>query len=448
MHPMETTPHTADACGVGLSAIAFEEIYGQHMPELTRYCRGILRNRADAEDAAQNAMERALKALTEGPAPKRMRPWLFTIAQRESVNLLRRRSRQGLAELDESAPAPGGSPEELARVRERLAELLSDLQSLAPRQREVLVARELDGRSYADIAVDLGVTEAAAQQLVLEARQSLRQCEAGRSLACAEVQTWISSHDHAVIRTRKVRAHLRGCDACRGFQHAIASRRRDFGLLLPGMGGSALWSAISAGLGQGGAKLATAGAVAAVGVTVTVPVLGGGAAPPDLPALRADHPAALTATPAPALPVLAARMEQGATAAVSAQGAPRDTRAAARRAHTPRRTRVVLAERRATGITPAPTAAPVLSGDGDQASASRPARPTRTPAPASTPASTPAPGGARSGPVSEPLREALQPVAETVDAVRTAVPEVTDSVRETVQQVEDALPKAPRLGGD
>ena len=59
---MEIAPRAADG-GVGLSAVAFAEIYGQHMPELTRYCRRILRDSHDAEDAAQSAMERALAAL-------------------------------------------------------------------------------------------------------------------------------------------------------------------------------------------------------------------------------------------------------------------------------------------------------------------------------------------------------------------------------------------------
>ncbi len=63
LHPMQNPPHAADNGGVGLSANSFAEIYSAHMPELTRYCGSILRDPADAEDAAQNAMERALRAL-------------------------------------------------------------------------------------------------------------------------------------------------------------------------------------------------------------------------------------------------------------------------------------------------------------------------------------------------------------------------------------------------
>src|SRR4028119_1333529 len=93
LDPMQRDPHAADTGGVGLSANSFADVYVEHMPEITRYCRSILRDPSDAEDAAQNAMERALKALADGPPPERMRPWLLTIAQRESVNLLRPRRR-------------------------------------------------------------------------------------------------------------------------------------------------------------------------------------------------------------------------------------------------------------------------------------------------------------------------------------------------------------------
>src|SRR5688500_10650525 len=207
MHPMQLDPRAADTGGVGLSvnsfaapaaapglsADGFAAVYAEHMPEITRYCRSILRDPSDAEDAAQNAMERALRSLSgDAPPPERVRPWLMTIAQREAINVLRLRRRVSPSCVDESSLGEQGSPEELAAVRERLAELLADVRSLTPRQREVLVARELGGRSYKQIAASMGTSVAAAQQLVLEARQSLRQFEAGRSLECRDVQSWIS----------------------------------------------------------------------------------------------------------------------------------------------------------------------------------------------------------------------------------------------------------------
>src|SRR3954451_5621982 len=112
MYPIQTTPRAADTGGVALSASAFADIYGQHMPELTRYCRRILRDSHDAEDAAQSAMERALAAFGDGCEPRRLRPWLFTIAQREAITLLRRRARACEAALGEAAGVSLPAPEE------------------------------------------------------------------------------------------------------------------------------------------------------------------------------------------------------------------------------------------------------------------------------------------------------------------------------------------------
>ena len=456
----EVKPETraADTGGVGLSANAFSDVYREHMPELTRYCRSILRDGHDAEDAAQAAMERAFKALSSGPAPDRMRPWLFTIAQRESVNVLRRRGRDVPVELDKMASVSAtGSPEELAAVRERLAELLSDLRELAPRQREVLVARELGGHSYKEIASSVGTTEAAAQQLVLEARQSLAHFESGRSLECDSVQRWISARDHARVRTRRVSAHLRSCPCCRGFRESIRARRRDLALLLPGLGGGAGWlSPLAALFGPAGgvAKLAATGAVVVaglgVGLTATSPVFDDDRARDGVPVERSA--AAAVATPAPVM--ITARF-QGAGAAPASGSAGRSRSSS--RSGAPR----AAAQRPRPSSSPAATGeaagagAPVTAEDLDAAR-----RPRVRPKPAATQAPASAPdsgsGSGSTGPVQAPaavvdvvgavqpvVDETVSGVTETVETVKGTVDEVVDSVAGAVPTVTPKLP----LGG-
>ena len=312
---LQLQPRAAESGGVGLKADAFAEIYAEHMPALTRYCRSILRDREDAEDAAQNAMERAMKALCDGPAPDRMAPWLFTIAQREALSLMRRRKRSAPAgEFDEAALGGTNSCEELSAVRERLAELLGDLRALSPRQREALVQRELGGHSYKEIAAAMDTSVALAQQTVLEARQSLTQFREGRSLECDDVQGWLSANDHARIRTRRVRAHLRGCACCDGFQTAIGARRRGFGLLLPGIGsGGALWSALAAALGGTTFKLAGAGALAITGAVLVAAPLPAPSPEPKSATRGTDLAVARHATPR-SVP-LVARLDRGGAAA-------------------------------------------------------------------------------------------------------------------------------------
>jgi len=423
-------PHAADTGGVGLSANAFADVYRDHLPELTRYCRSILRDGHDAEDAAQTAMERAFSALSTGPAPDRLRPWLFTIAQRESLNVLRRRGHRETTGLDESVAASGPSPEEAAAIRERLAQLLGDLRELAPRQRELLVARELGGRSYRDLARDFGTSEAGAQQTVLEARQSLLHFERGRSLACDDVQEWLSARDHVRVRTRRVRAHLRDCECCRTFQLSIRSRRRELALLLPGVGGAAWWAPVAALLGQGSVKALTAGAVVLTGVTLT-----GVGAPRDAGGEQAPRAAAVAAaaTSWTGTTPLTARL-QGATkpARVSAlrrgpvRTSARPSVTGTRRAGLPARTPQPAANARA--------AAEVAPGATTPAPRPKPAHAEPVDAPGSSgagPAPPPAPL-----PVLDDVRALAEPLLDAVPDITGPVGELTDALTDATSVVD------------
>jgi RNA polymerase sigma factor (sigma-70 family) len=248
----------------------FSAVYGRWMPSLTRYCRTILRSDADAEDAAQNAMLKAMDALATGPGPDELTPWLHRIARNEAISLMRRR--RGDAELLELHHEHGPAPEEVIGTRDRLAQLVADVQALPERQRQALVLRELDGLPYRQIATVLHVTEGAAQQAVLDARRSMTECETGRALECESVQGWLNSHEHALVRGRKVRAHLRDCTGCRSFVAGLGTRPRELALLLPfGGTGAGILARIAALFGGGGIA-ATSKAILGAGLLATAGV--------------------------------------------------------------------------------------------------------------------------------------------------------------------------------
>src|SRR5437764_8155482 len=70
---------------------AFAVVYERHHQALYRYCRSILRNDADAQDALQSTFAAAFAALGRGRPDAPIRPWLFRIAHNEAVSALRRR---------------------------------------------------------------------------------------------------------------------------------------------------------------------------------------------------------------------------------------------------------------------------------------------------------------------------------------------------------------------
>jgi RNA polymerase sigma factor (sigma-70 family) len=241
---------------------AFATLYQRHHQAIYRYCRSLVREESDARDALQNAMLAALASLRARPIEGAFKPWLFRIAHNESISIIRRRGREAPSEAPAALAAVSDDPE----TREKLRVLVSDLNALPDRQRGAIVMRELSGLSYAEIGAALGTSAAAGKQLVYEARSAMHELREGHEMSCELVRERISARDRRLLRGRKVRAHLRGCQPCQDFAEAIRDRRPAFALLAPPL--SPLIAAAvlqdvfaggSTGAGAGGAGGAAAG---------------------------------------------------------------------------------------------------------------------------------------------------------------------------------------------
>jgi RNA polymerase sigma factor (sigma-70 family) len=365
------------------SNAAFSALYERYHGPLLGYCRSILLNDEDAQDATQNALENALRGLARREPGRPLRPWLYRIAHNEAINIIRRRRPHAeLTELDEPT-VPG--PEVDSEHRVRLAQLVDDLRGLPERQRGALVMRELSGLSYDDIANALGVSNDAARRAVFDARSALHEAVDGRATECVSVRHCISDGDRRRLRARRIRAHLRSCNDCASFELAIHARSSDLHLLGPLLSAPA----IAGVLGGGGGALLVAGGGGAATVTVagwsSMPVLlkgltvaavvatTGGAAvelkhvtKPDAPAPRtqaARRPAASaspTATALKAKVAPAAKTSAPRSHAASARPAPGTLRSHAGRGTfvAPRGESVAFAAEPVAATTPAPAHAP------------------------------------------------------------------------------------------
>ena len=140
---------------------------------------------------------------------------------------------------------------------------------LAFNQRSALVMRELEGRSYQEIAEILGLSVSAVETLIFRARRALReQLEEG--ITCREAEFAISRQlDGRLPRKEKgaLRAHLRECDECAGFARSQRAQRG----ALKALAAIPLPSSL-AGL-FGGSGAATVGG----GVAIKAALLAGGA---------------------------------------------------------------------------------------------------------------------------------------------------------------------------
>ena len=281
-------------------AAAFAAIFERHHQELYRYCRSIVRDSDDAEDALQSTMMSALRSL---PGERReivLRPWLFRVAHNHAISILRARRRElGLDRALADSRAPGCEADLEARAR--LRHLLADLERLTERQRAGLTMRELSGLSFEEIGHVLAIAPQAARQAVYEARIALREFEEGREMECDAVCELISAGDRRALRARRIRAHLSGCSlvprvrrcdrsqagapggprataggGCGGRSAALDSRCRGGG---DGAGAGAGGATAAAGvLGAGGKGIGAAAAAKAAGSIVAATAIGIGAA--------------------------------------------------------------------------------------------------------------------------------------------------------------------------
>ena len=150
---------------------AFEAIVTRYRRPLLRHCARLLPP-GRAEDAVQQAFLNAYRAIVAGENELRLRPWLYRIAHNASLNLLR----QNGWDYDEIPADFDGviQPPQAVEQSERIRELVRAVKDLPERQRDAVILRELEGRSYEEISAALGVTDGAVRQLLNRARNTLR----------------------------------------------------------------------------------------------------------------------------------------------------------------------------------------------------------------------------------------------------------------------------------
>jgi len=150
---------------------AFEELYRQYVGDVYHYALALLRNPADAEDVTQTTFMNAYRAYRRGEEILKPQNWLIKIAHNVARSRYARTKRRVKeVPLDEHVDQLALPEDE----RPNVEGVLRALGRLPFNQRAAIVMRELEGRSYAEIADTLSVSVAAVETLIFRARRSLR----------------------------------------------------------------------------------------------------------------------------------------------------------------------------------------------------------------------------------------------------------------------------------
>lgn len=152
---------------------SWETLVESHWRPLYRAAERILGRAHEAEDACQEALVAAFRAIDRFDRTRPIEPWLFGILDRVCLKKLRSRRRRREVPL-EAAPEVPSETVLAADSEEDRARLRDSLDSLPPRDRFLVVARHYQGLSNQEIARALGLTPNAVGVALFRAMERLR----------------------------------------------------------------------------------------------------------------------------------------------------------------------------------------------------------------------------------------------------------------------------------
>lgn len=182
LHEEDTSTEDIDDATLAVRAAdgdiaAFELLLRRYQNRVFGLALRMLADRAEAEDVTQEVFVTAWRQLGELTEPGAVRTWLFRIAHRQCLGVLRKRKSRKTEPTDtlpETASAnPATDPERAAQTGAGVEALRQALTGLPAPQRVVWLLAEVDGLSYAEIAKVVGASEQSVRGRLSRARGKL-----------------------------------------------------------------------------------------------------------------------------------------------------------------------------------------------------------------------------------------------------------------------------------
>jgi RNA polymerase sigma factor (sigma-70 family) len=210
---------------------AFEELYSRYGRRIGAYVRGMVADHGRAEDITQEIFIAALRRMRDTDRPIAFKPWIYEIAKNACIDNFRRTRRaqevsldadDGLSLADRGRLTVVTTPDAALDTKQALEDLRGAFGGLSHSHHQILVLRELEGRSYSDIGERLGMSRPVVESTLFRARRRLaeeydeltsgRRCEFVRKMIDSGPQYSLGIRDR-----RRMARHFAHCNSCRAY---------------------------------------------------------------------------------------------------------------------------------------------------------------------------------------------------------------------------------------
>lgn len=160
------------------STAAFEPLVRAHEPRALAFARAMLGDEDEAADAVQDAFVKAYRSLAQLEEGHAFGPWFRSILRNRCIDLLRAPARRDRVSLDDPAVTQRSWTQPVGTValerEQHAAQVTAALAQLSAEHREILVLKEIEELSYAEIARAMNIPPGTVASRLHHARLALR----------------------------------------------------------------------------------------------------------------------------------------------------------------------------------------------------------------------------------------------------------------------------------